>query len=64
MFNPENNPAEKSRKDQIREELMRIERQILDCKIHPKKHEPNEVEDLHRQQTELLAELQSLENDQ
>lgn len=63
MFNPENPKQEKPRIEQIREELMRIERQILDCKIHPRKHEPNEVEELHRQQEELLAELQVLENE-
>lgn len=54
---------EKPRKEQIRDELMQIERQILDCKIHPKKHEANEVEDLHHRQEELLAELQVLENE-
>lgn len=63
MFNPENPKQEKTRIEQIREELMRIERQILDCKIHPKKHEPNEVEELHHRQEELLAELQQLEDE-
>lgn len=63
MYSPENPNQEKSRIEQIREELMRIERQILDCKIHPRKHETNEVEELHRRQEELLAELQVLENE-
>lgn len=56
--NPEN-----SRIEQIRDELMQIQKQVLDCKVHPQKHEPNEVEELHRKQEELLAELQKLENE-
>lgn len=63
MYSPENPNQEKSRIEQIRDELMQIQKQVLDCRIHPKKHEPNEVEDLHHKQEELLAELQKLENE-
>lgn len=52
----------KLRIDEIRHELMQIERQILKLKIHPTATSAQEIEDLHSKQVELLAELQNLED--
>jgi hypothetical protein len=53
----------KLRIDEIRHELMQIERQILKFKIHPTATSAQEIEDLHSKQVELLAELQNLEDE-
>jgi len=52
----------KLRIDEIRHELMQIERQVMKLKIHPTATSAQEIEDLHSKQVELLAELQNLED--
>lgn len=64
MYNPENKIIpEASRIDIIRHELMQIERQVMDLKIHYKADSETEISRLHLRQSELLAELQQLENE-
>ncbi len=53
---------EGSRREELKRELMQIERQVMKLKIHPTATSTQEIEDLHSKQVELLAELQNLED--
>lgn len=61
-FISDENEKIKARIEAIRYKLMEIERKIMYLKIHPTPDSEAEISRLKHKQTELLAELQQLEN--
>lgn len=60
---PNENEQKIRRIEAIRNEIMQIERQVLDLKIHRKPDSDTQISSLHEKQEELLTELQQLENE-